>query len=142
MYENNRNLQGNRAVLYARTASGGDEGRLSIHVQLLEMRNFAQTQGWDVVREFVDIGLSGRKRKRPQLQLLLENVQRKDCDIVIVHKLYCLSRSGSLLVGILSELGSAQVGFASVEDPEFVFTGPVRSSILTVIAAFSKSIRN
>ena len=48
----------NRAALYARvsTANGQD-----LENQLLELRQVAEHQGWTVVAEYVDHGISGAK---------------------------------------------------------------------------------
>lgn len=95
MYKKNKNTPGNRVGLYARVSTeeqaGGD--RFSIPAQLNEMREFAQANHWVVIGEFVDEGISGRKKDRPQLQALLDIAKRKGCDIILVHELSRLSRS-------------------------------------------------
>ena len=41
-----------RAAVYARVSTA--DGRQEAENQLLQLRQFAETQGWEVVREYVD----------------------------------------------------------------------------------------
>ena len=40
-------------------------------MQLTELREFASKRGWEVVGEFVDVGVSGSKDHRPQLDAMM-----------------------------------------------------------------------
>lgn len=137
MYKKNNNLPGERAALYARvsTEKQAGEDRFSIPAQLSEMREAASARNWEIVGEFVDEGISGRKMERPQLQALLEFAKNKGCDIIVVHELSRLSRSVYNTLDIFEKLGKAQIGFLSVKDPGFDFADPSKRFFLTIMAA-------
>ena len=135
-----RNAPGSRAVLYARVSTEEQAGKdhFSIDAQLHEMRDYASEKGWTVVGEFVDEGISGTKRDRPQLEAALSVVQKKGCDIFLAHELSRLSRSVYHTLDIFDKLGQLQVGFASVKDPEFDFSDPSKRFFLTIMAAINE----
>ena len=53
---------------YARvsTVNGQDP-----EMQLRELREYCLPRGWTIVMEYVDVGISGAKEKRPELDRLL-----------------------------------------------------------------------
>ena len=65
-----------RAVLYARvsTEEQASEDHFSIPAQINEMREYTENKGWVVVDVFIDEGISGTLRNRPQLDAMLELV--------------------------------------------------------------------
>jgi DNA invertase Pin-like site-specific DNA recombinase len=67
--------------------------------------------GWQVVHEFVDHGVSGAKgpKDRPQLAAMLKGVARKDFDLVASWSVDRLGRSLIDLVAMLQELHSTGV---------------------------------
>jgi len=96
-----------RAALYARVSTD----KQSTENQLRELRQAAERLGWEVVKEFVDRGISGAKGRtgRPQLDAMLKGVARKDFDIVASWSVDRLGRSLIDLVNMLQELHSTGV---------------------------------
>lgn len=131
---------GSRAVLYARVSTEEQAGKdhFSIDAQFNEMREFAKEKGWEVVGEFVDEGISGTKRDRPQLNQVIKIAEKKGCDVIVAHDLSRLSRSVYHTLDIFDRLGKYQVGFASVKEPEFDFTDPSKRFFLTIITAINE----
>lgn len=128
-----------RVILYARvsTEMQAEEGH-SIAAQLNEMRDFAARRQWQIVAEYTDPGFSGSSMNRPGLQNLFQAVQQKTCDVVLVHETSRLSRSIFDTFRIFELLGEAEVGFASVKDPEFDFSTASGRFFLTMIAAINQ----
>jgi DNA invertase Pin-like site-specific DNA recombinase len=97
-----------RAALYARvsTTNGQDAAN-----QLLALREVAARQGWQVVAEQVDDGISGAKgrEKRSALDALLRQVTRRDVDLVAAWSVDRLGRSLQDLVAFLEELRTSGV---------------------------------
>ena len=52
--------------------------------QQLELRSLAQQRGLDIIKEYVDHGISGARSKRPALDELLADARRRRFDLVIV----------------------------------------------------------
>lgn len=74
--------------------------------QLRELRAVAKRQGWAVVAEYVDHGVSGGKGRdqRPQLDALLKAAVRREFDLVAAWSVDRLGRSLQDLVGFLADL--------------------------------------
>jgi len=102
------------------------------------MREFVKDKGWEIIGEFVDEGVSGTKRDRPQLSEVLKIVEKRGCDIVVSHDLSRLSRSVYDTLDIFDKLGKNQVGFISVKEPEFDFTDPSKRFFLTILTAINE----
>ena len=64
-----------RAAIYARVSTDGQ----TTENQLRELRTAAERNGWQVVAEFVDRGISGAKgrHQRPGLDALLKDASRR-----------------------------------------------------------------
>ena len=98
------------AAIYARvsTLNGQDP-----EMQLRELREYCQRRGWTVVMEYVDVGISGAKEKRPELDRLLTDAHRRSFDSVVVWRFDRFARSVSHLLRALetfSSLGILQFG--------------------------------
>jgi site-specific DNA recombinase len=77
-------------VLYARVSTDKQAAKdLSIPAQLQAMRDHASHQGWSVIKEFLEPGVSARTVQRPVLQSLLALVGEAETkiDVVLVHKI-------------------------------------------------------
>lgn len=98
-----------RVAFYARVSTNKDQ---TVENQLLALRDWATGRGYEVVAEFVDQGISGKKGrdKRPGLDALLRAVTLGKLDMVAVTALDRLGRSLSHLVGIVAELEALKVG--------------------------------
>ncbi|GAB3491199.1 recombinase family protein [Curvibacter fontanus] len=99
-----KNKQPLRVALYARVSTGSQ----TTENQLKELRAVAQREGWEVVTEYVDHGISGAKgrKDRPQLDAMLKAVTRREFDLVASWSVDRLGRSLVDLVGMLGELHS------------------------------------
>ena len=97
-----------RVALYARVST--DEQ--TTENQLRELRTVAERHGWDVVREYVDHGISGAKgrKDRPQYDALCKGATRRDFDMVAAWSIDRLGRSLQDLVAFFSELQASRVG--------------------------------
>ena len=96
-----------RVAIYARVSTDGQ----SCENQLAELRSVAERNGWQVVGEYVDAGVSGAKGrdKRPQLDALLKAAVRREFDLIMAWAVDRLGRSLQHLVGFLEEIHSKGV---------------------------------
>src|SRR5271154_3509183 len=85
-----------RAAVYARVSTVGN-GQ-SPEMQLRELREYCQRRGWHISGEYVDVGISGTKAKRPQLDSLTMAAHRRKFDVVAVWKFDRFARSVSHLL--------------------------------------------
>src|ERR1700683_3890272 len=88
-----------RCAIYTRksTEEGLDQDFNSLHAQREAAEAFIQSQkhaGWTLVpRHYDDGGFTGGSLERPALQNLLEDVDARRVDCIIVYKVDRLSRS-------------------------------------------------
>ena len=98
-----------KVAIYARvsTANNGQDPTM----QTRELREYAVRRGWDVAGEYVDVGVSGTKEKRPELDRLMSEAHRRRFDAVIVWKFDRFARSVSHLLRALETFRAHRVCF-------------------------------
>ena len=76
--------------------------------QLLELRQIASRNGWTIVNEFIDHGISGAKGRsdRPQFDALIKGAIRKDYEMILTWAVDRLGRSLQDLVSFLNDIHS------------------------------------
>src|SRR5215467_7950314 len=69
-----------RVVIYARVSTKDQ----SCDLQLRDLRAYCAARGFSVQREYVDVGESGAKDSRPQLNELMTAARKRKIDAVLV----------------------------------------------------------
>ena len=123
-----------RVAIYARvsTLNGQDP-----QMQTRELKEYCQRRGWPIEGEYVDLGVSGAKDSRPELNRLMADAKRRKFDLILVWKLDRFGRSLRHLVNALAELEAAGVAFASLTDNLDLST-PAGRLMFQVIAAMGE----
>ncbi|MFZ5818114.1 MAG: recombinase family protein [Bacillota bacterium] len=130
-----------RAAIYVRVSSEeqAEEG-YSIPAQLKALRGYAGQQGWQVVAEFVEEGVSGRTDDRPQFQAMVRAARQRPrpFDLVLVHKMdrFARNRQHSVVYKALfrRELG---IDVRSMTEPfEDSPAGRFHEAIMEALAEF------
>jgi DNA invertase Pin-like site-specific DNA recombinase len=128
-----------RIALYARvsTKDKGQDPENQLHI----LREFAQAQGWKIVREYVD-HVSGKSSDRAQFQRLFADAARRQFDLVLFWALDRFSREGALAtLKYLEMLGSYGVGFRSYSEQYLDSCGIFKDAVLSIIATVAKQER-
>src|SRR5450631_4424210 len=132
-------LTNTRVALYARvsTINGQDP-----EMQLSELREYASRRGWSITSEYVDLGVSGSKESRPELNQLIADAHRRKFDAVLVWKIDRFGRSLKHLVNALADLGAYGVAFISFRDNLDLSTpsGRLMFQIIGAMAEFERSL--
>jgi DNA invertase Pin-like site-specific DNA recombinase len=105
-------VKGKRAAIYARVSTDDQ----SPQMQLDAVRDLAKHRGFDVVAEHVDIGYSGAKESRPELNRLLDAARKGKLDIIICFRLDRIGRSLKHLVLLMEELRALNVDLLSYSE--------------------------
>src|SRR5437016_3097214 len=128
-----------KVSLYARVSTT-DKGQ-DPELQLRELRDYCQRRGWDVAGEYVDVGVSGAKDSRPELNRLMADASRRKFDGVVVWKFDRFARSVSHLLRALETFRSLGVEFCSFSEQMDTST-PTGKMIFTVLGAVAELERS
>jgi DNA invertase Pin-like site-specific DNA recombinase len=121
-----------RAAIYARVSTSNN-GQ-SPEMQLREIGEYCKRRGWAVAGEYVDVGISGTKEKRPELDRLLTDAHRRRFDVVIVWKFDRFARSVSHLLRALETFNALGIAFVSLSESLDTST-PAGKMVFTVLGA-------
>ena len=128
-----------RAAIYARvsTANNGQ----SPEMQLREIGEYCERRGCTVAGEYVDVGISGTKQKRPELDRLLADAHRRRFDTVVVWKFDRFARSVSHLLRALETFQALGIEFVSLTEGVDTST-PAGKMVFTVLGAVAELERS
>jgi DNA invertase Pin-like site-specific DNA recombinase len=128
-----------KVAIYARvsTANNGQDPTM----QTRELREYAERRGWNVAGEYVDIGISGTKEKRPELDRLMGDAHRCRFDCVVVWKFDRFARSVSLLLRALETFKAQGIEFVSFSEQMDTNT-PAGKMVFTVLGAVAELERS
>jgi DNA invertase Pin-like site-specific DNA recombinase len=126
-----------RAALYMRVST------LDQHPenQLNELRQFAGQRGFEVVEEYTDHGISGAKARRPALDRMLKDANRRRFDVVVVWACDRLARSTKHFLQVLDELNDLGIQFLSQRE-SIDTDGALGRAIVIIISAIAELERS
>jgi DNA invertase Pin-like site-specific DNA recombinase len=132
-----------RVAIYARvsTAHNGQDPAM----QTRELREYCERRGWTIAGEgegggggeYVDIGISGTKESRPELDRLMADAHRRRFDAVVVWKFDRFARSVSHLLRALETFRAQGIEFVSFSEQLDTST-PAGKMVFTVLGAVAE----
>lgn len=126
-----------KIALYLRVSTDKQE----TENQALQLRDFAEKQGWQIVREYCDYE-TGSKSDRVEFQRMFEDASRRKFDLVLFWALDRLSREGVYeTLQHLNRLESYGVGFRSFTEPYFDSCGIFKDAVIAIMATLAKQER-
>ena len=128
-----------RVAIYARvsTANHGQD----VSMQTRELRQFAEARGWTVAGEYIDVGVSGAKDSRPELNRLMADAHKRRFDAVCVWRFDRFARSVSHLLRALETFKSLGIDFVSFSEQMDTST-PAGKMVFTVLGAVAELERS
>jgi DNA invertase Pin-like site-specific DNA recombinase len=127
-----------RVAIYARvsTASGQDPT-----TQTRELREYSARRGWDLTGAYIDIGISGTKERRPELDRLMADAHKRRFDVIVVWKFDRFARSVSHLLKALETFKALGIDFISYSEAMDTST-PAGKMVFTVLGAVAELERS
>lgn len=127
-----------KAAIYIRVSTDmqADDG-FSIEGQRQRLYNFAQSQDWVVFDEYIDDGYSAKDLNRPDMQRLLQDMEDRKFEVVLVYKLDRLTRSVADLHGLLKTFDLYGVKFKSATEI-FETTTAMGRFFITLVGAMAE----
>jgi DNA invertase Pin-like site-specific DNA recombinase len=128
-----------RCAIYGRVSTK-DKGQ-EVENQLRQLREFAGTQGWSIVREYIDRE-TGSTGDRDQFKAMFEDASRRRFDCVLFWSLDRLTREGTLeTLQYLNRLAAYGVGYRSFTEAYLDSTGLWKDAIISILATIAKQER-
>jgi DNA invertase Pin-like site-specific DNA recombinase len=122
-----------RAALYLRVSTADQKPDL----QYDGLRAYATRAGLEVIRDYCDVAVSGRREGRPQLNALMAAARNHEIDCVLVWKFDRFARSTRHLLTALEEFNHLGVRFVSVQD-QVDTDSPMGRAMFTIIGAMAE----
>jgi DNA invertase Pin-like site-specific DNA recombinase len=120
-----------KAVAYARVSTilGQDP-----ELQLIHIRQYAEARGYELIKEYVDEGISGTIERRPGLDQLTADARRGKFSVVITAALDRVSRSTKHFLNLFDEFQHYGVAIVSLRE-NLDFTSPTGKLVATILAS-------
>jgi DNA invertase Pin-like site-specific DNA recombinase len=126
-------------ALYARVST--KDKRQDTANQLDQLRQFAATQNWTVVQEYVDRA-TGKHSDREQFQQMFLDASQRKFDAVLFWSLDRFSREGVReTLNHLERLSSYGVGYRSFTEQYLDSCGIFKDAVLGILATIAKQER-
>jgi DNA invertase Pin-like site-specific DNA recombinase len=127
-----------KAGIYTRVSTENQ----SVDMQLSDLRSFAKQKGFSIYKEYCDLGVSGSKDSRPQLDMLMNDARKKKINIVLVWKFDRFARSTRHLINALYEFNHLGIHFISFTENIDTSSpaGKVLFAIISAMAEFERDL--
>jgi DNA invertase Pin-like site-specific DNA recombinase len=110
-------------------------------MQTRELLEYCERRGWQLAGEYVDLGISGAKEKRPELDRLMADAHRRRFDAVVVWGFDRFARSVSHLLRALETFKALGIEFVSLSEQVDTST-PTGKMVFTVLGAVAELERS
>jgi DNA invertase Pin-like site-specific DNA recombinase len=128
-----------KIAFYARVSTK-DKGQETEN-QLVQLREFAAKQNWQITREYIDRETGGTS-DRAQFQTMFADASRRKFDLVLFWSLDRLSREGVLeTLQHLNRLTSYGVGYKSFTEQYLDSCGIFKDAVIGILAVIAKQER-
>src|ERR1700758_916597 len=122
-----------KAAIYVRVSTADQH----VESQLYDLRELAAQRGLDVVQEYRDSGVSGKRARRPGLDALIADARRKKFSVVLVAAFDRVARSVKHFLQVMDEFDSLGIVFISRRE-NVDTSGPMGRLFLTLIGSIAE----
>jgi len=126
-----------RAALYLRVSTLDQHPETQVH----DLRLMASQRQLQIVKEYVDHGISGTRARRPGLDEMMRDARRGRFDIVLVWACDRVARSVKHFLDVLDELNHLNIQFVSFRE-NIDTSGPLGRAIVVIVGAIAELERS
>ena len=126
-----------RIGIYARVSTKDQ----SCELQVRDLRSYCAARGFDLVREYVDVGQSGAKDSRPELNKLMDDARKRQFDAIVVWRFDRFARSTKHLLSALEEFRSLGIQFISYQE-NIDTSSALGQALFTIVSAVAQLERD
>ena len=126
-----------RAAIYARVSTKDQ----SCEMQMRDLRAYCAARGFTIIREYIDIGQSGAKDSRPELNALMADARKRKFDSILVWRFDRFARSTKHLLLALEEFRSLGIQFISYQE-NIDTSSPLGQALFTIVSAVAQLERD
>ena len=124
-----------RAALYMRVSTANKDQKTDS--QRLALEDYCKLKGYQIVGIYEDVGQSGSKQSRPQLDRLMEDAKRGDFSTCVVFRFDRFARSTKHLLSALEEFKKLKISFVSISEAVDT-SSPLGEALFTIVGAISQ----
>ena len=110
---------------------------ISIDAQIERCKAFCKARDWKIFKIYTDAGYSAGTMDRPALKNLVDDINNKRFNILLVYKIDRFSRKLKDLISILEDLKSKGVNFTSVTE-QIDTTTAMGEAFFQIIGVFAQ----
>jgi DNA invertase Pin-like site-specific DNA recombinase len=128
-----------KVAIYYRVSTADKQ---DIGMQQKAVRDYCSRESVEIIQEYSDVGVSGKKESRPEFDRLLNDMRNKSFDCIVVYKLDRIGRSLSHLVKLFEEFSKRDIKFISVTQSINTITpeGRMFLHMLMVLAEYEREL--
>lgn len=126
-----------RIGIYARVSTKDQ----SCELQVRDLRAYCAARGFDLVREYVDVGQSGAKDSRPELNKLMDDARKRRFDAIVVWRFDRFARSTKHLLSALEDFRSLGIQFISYQE-NIDTSSALGQALFTIVSAVAQLERD
>lgn len=105
--------------------------------QLEHIRQFAVARNFNLKNEYIDMGISGSREKRPSLDQMVRDARSGKFKVIIISGIDRLARDTRHLLNLLNELSHYGVAIISLRE-NIDFSTPMGQATLTIFGAVAQ----
>ena len=126
-----------RIAIYARVSTKDQ----SCELQLPDLRSYCAARRFEAVREYVDVGQSGAKESRPELNKLMDDARKRQFDAIVVWRFDRFARSTKQPLRALEEFSFLGIQFMSYQE-NIDTSSPLGQAFFTIVSGVAQLERD